>query len=243
MYYFQLDAFSITQYITNPISLAAFAIAAIMTYLIYKNVNARKKLEAVNELDRADVIIKTAEKLHLDIRAVPVNERAGLIRKALNNRIITQLIIAIVVIIMGFLIVYFAIEKKKINDPNISNPTTITDSLDSKVRDSSSLIKEKKRENLQLIKSTDFKEDEKIEISIQLSEGFIKILLNGDDASILPSSTPNNPRISVTSNPDKLQSIKIITKSSDTCLLESVFDKKKIKDFPIRFTPICKPKN
>ncbi len=80
MYYFQLDAFSITQYITNPISLAAFAIAAIMTYLIYKNVNARKKLEAVNESDRASVIIKTAEKLHLDIRAVPVNERASLIR-------------------------------------------------------------------------------------------------------------------------------------------------------------------
>ena len=112
MFYTLLDAFSISQYITNPISLIAFFIAALMAYFIARNINDRKKIESVSEKDRAGLIIKTAEKLNLDIKLVPVNERSALIKKVLANRIKSQLIVATVIILIGLMITYFVTSKK-----------------------------------------------------------------------------------------------------------------------------------
>lgn len=83
---------------------------------------------------------------------------------------------------------------------------------------------------------------EKIEISIQLSnesKGFSEVYLNENKANLLPNSTPNNPRIFVTSDPQKVQIVKIVTNAGDTCILERIFDVSNIKNFPLRFTPDC----
>jgi undecaprenyl pyrophosphate phosphatase UppP len=119
-----LDAFSVAQYITNPISLAAFAIAAIMTYFISRNANDRKKIESAKEEERSDLIIRTAERLHLDISQVPKNERAALIKQVLRNRIISQIISAVVIVILGLFITYLVSEQ-------IGKPNRNTDSLNS----------------------------------------------------------------------------------------------------------------
>ncbi len=82
-----------------------------------------------------------------------------------------------------------------------------------------------------------------LEISIQLESGqngFNSITVNGKDANILPTSTPTNPRVSVRSNSNEMQTITIITKNGDTCILKRIFDKTDSNNFPIRFTPDCK---
>lgn len=104
-----LDAFSVAQYITHPISLLAYISAAVMAYFISRDINRRKLIESAPEAERADVIIKTAERLHLDLAIVPENQRAGLIRQVLKNRIYTQLIIAVIVLAIGTFASYIAL--------------------------------------------------------------------------------------------------------------------------------------
>jgi len=80
----------------------------------------------------------------------------------------------------------------------------------------------------------------KIEVSIQLKSkhnGAKSILVNDKEASILPSSTRNNPRISLISSMDKNQKITIITNSGDTCIVNGIFHEG--MDAPIRFIPEC----
>ncbi len=83
-------------------------------------------------------------------------------------------------------------------------------------------------------------EKEELEISIQLpdkSKGYNKVFLGENDAKLSSNSTLKNPRVMVESNSEIIQKIIIITKEGDTCKLERVFDKRKQKDFPVRFTP------
>jgi hypothetical protein len=80
---------------------------------------------------------------------------------------------------------------------------------------------------------------EHIEISIQLSNtssGYLSITVDNMDATILASSTPNNPRIFVTDDSLRMQIVRIITSNEDTCVLKRLFDKKSIKNI-IRFSP------
>ena len=98
-----LDAFSVTRYITHPISLLAYIVAAVLFYFVNRDINRRKLIESTPEADRANVIIQTAEKLHMDIADVPRNERAALIRQVLQNRIYTQVIIAVVIVVLGMI--------------------------------------------------------------------------------------------------------------------------------------------
>jgi len=111
-----VDAFSVTQYITHPISLVAYISAAIMVYFINRDINERKKIEAAPESERANIIIKTAERLHLDLTLVPKNERADLIRQVLRNRIYKQLIIAFIILVIGMLASYFVLNLMKIKN-------------------------------------------------------------------------------------------------------------------------------
>ncbi|HMI01142.1 MAG TPA: hypothetical protein VK541_01595 [Pedobacter sp.] len=111
------DAFSVTQYITHPISLLAYIAAAVMVYFINRDVNRRKLIESAPEAERANVIIQTAEKLHMDITAVPRNERAALIRQVLKNRIYTQLIIAFVILVIGMMGSYIVLNFLNKNIP------------------------------------------------------------------------------------------------------------------------------
>lgn len=122
-------------------------------------------------------------------------------------------------------------------------------------KDSGSLVKKNLKSNEQPTNKLEHDEfnkkdlrnnEEKVEISIQLKSdvnGFNSIKVDGKDAFILPSSTPTNPRISVISNSNKLQTIMIITKRGDTCILRRVFDKKNSNNFPIRLIPDCKTSN
>jgi hypothetical protein len=240
MYYIQLDVFSITKYITNPFSLIAFIIAAIMTYLSTRNINTRKKIELVNKAERAEVIIKTAEKLHLDINVVPEAERADLIIRVLNNRIKTQIIsaLALVVVIIAFLI-YFLIDGSKNSDPNKTLPDIKNDSIPSSNRDSPNSQNVSRKDINRNKREPNSTEADNIEISIQLSKSYKNVLLNEKDAQILASSTPLNPRILVKSNPTQMQIIKIINSEGDTCILQRIFYNKSSKNFPIRFIPEC----
>lgn len=90
------------------------------------------------------------------------------------------------------------------------------------------------------------KKEAEMEISIQLKiddGGYKSIELDGQNAKILPTSTPTNPRIYVLSNSNKLQTIMIITNNGDTCILKRVFDKSNFNDFPIRFIPNYKTRS
>jgi len=98
-----LDSFQFAQYITHPISLAAYAVAAVMTYFVSRNVNRRKEIESVREADRAKVIIATAEKLNINLKDIPENERGLLVKKVLSNRITSQIILAFVIVVLGLL--------------------------------------------------------------------------------------------------------------------------------------------
>jgi hypothetical protein len=104
-----LDAFSVAQYITHPISLIAYITAAVMVYFINRDINRRKLIESAPENERASVIIKTAERLHLDLTAVPRSERADLIRQVLRNRIYKQLIIAFIILVIGMFASYISL--------------------------------------------------------------------------------------------------------------------------------------
>ena len=95
-------------------------------------------------------------------------------------------------------------------------------------------------------KTDDFEKERKnesqLEISIQLSnstKGISKIMIGDKTTTLLSNSTPTNPRILVNSAPNKTQIITIITREGDTCFLRRIFDKKNIRDFPIRFIPDC----
>jgi hypothetical protein len=84
--------------------------------------------------------------------------------------------------------------------------------------------------------------EDQLEISIQLSnstEGVSKIMIGDKTVTLLNSSTPTNPRIHVSSDPNKTQVITIVTREGDTCFLSRIFDKKNKGEFPIRFIPEC----
>lgn len=123
MSYFLLDAFSITQYITSPYSLGAFAIAAVMTYFIRQNLNERKKIEAANPEDRATLVKTIAERIHINIDDLPPIKRVEIVKNIIRNRIITQTIIATVVILLGFFITFLVYTNIK-SQENQAKPST-----------------------------------------------------------------------------------------------------------------------
>jgi hypothetical protein len=105
-----------------------------MTYFIAVNVNARKKIESAKEDDRADILIRTAERLHLDLNKVPEKERAPLIKQVLKNRIIGQIIVSLTIIALGLLITYLVdkqIGRKENGYNNVTNPSLPFTKLDS----------------------------------------------------------------------------------------------------------------
>jgi hypothetical protein len=112
-----------------------------------------------------------------------------------------------------------------------------------KAINSNSFNKSKEFNRINEIKQKSQVEPEKLEISIQLEDskgGYLKAFLNGKEISPLPSSTKDNPRISVISNANIKQEIIIVTRKLDTCLVNSIFDIKEKESFPIRFIPTCK---
>lgn len=116
-----LDAFSVAQYITHPISLLAYISAAVMAYFISRDINKRKLIESAPEEERAEIIIKTAEQLHLDLTLVPENQRAALISQTLNYRVYKLLIIAVIILGMGTFATYIALNY--INHSNVAPVT------------------------------------------------------------------------------------------------------------------------
>ncbi|GGK80649.1 hypothetical protein ACD591_10030 [Rufibacter glacialis] len=96
--------FEVTKYITHPISLVAYACALVTYYFISKNINDRKKLEANPEAYRA-----TAERLDIKFVGIAKSERGTVTLRILNNRILSQLIIAFSLISGGLIIAYVSI--------------------------------------------------------------------------------------------------------------------------------------
>lgn len=96
--------FEIIKYVTHPISLVAYVSALITYFFISRNINERKKLEGNPEAYQ-----KIAERLKLDFELIPESERGIITLKVLKNRIYSQLIIAISIIIGGLIIAYLFI--------------------------------------------------------------------------------------------------------------------------------------
>ena len=112
---------------------------------------------------------------------------------------------------------------------------------DTLMRDYSQKVNNKSPRQLQKVDKKD-----EIEISIQLKnelEGYELIKVDGKEAKILPNSTPANPRLLIDSKAGILQTILIVTKKGDTCILKRIFDKNDSKNYPIRFIPDYQNKN
>ncbi|MFW0735709.1 hypothetical protein [Flavobacterium sp. T12S277] len=117
------DAFNVARYITHPLSLVAYLGAIVLAIYVVKNVTWLKSIKSVEPGERDNLLIKLSEKLHLDINSVPEEQRAELIRKVLNNRIITQIIYGIIGISILLTIAYIVTDTNK---TSIANPTVIT---------------------------------------------------------------------------------------------------------------------
>lgn len=121
------EAFNIARYITHPLSLFAYIGAIVLSIYVIRNLIWLRSIKSVPPEKRDDLLIKLSEKLHLDINAVPEEQRAALIRKVLNNRIISQIIYGIIGICILLTIAYIVIDTNRTSLENnkIAKPIII----------------------------------------------------------------------------------------------------------------------
>ncbi|MEP7230315.1 MAG: hypothetical protein ABI691_08695 [Ginsengibacter sp.] len=245
---------SFTPYIpTSIVSLLGLALAYIFFYLKNKSDNKLKEIKSASSKDRLKAIEMYLNDLGVSVDTSNLNpaEKVKLIKQLINLKKRRYLIIATTIIIVSGFVIFLLWTKDNIHDKNKVDQKTDTSNragLPYKHIDTQKLKDKNQNLNINPITKSSangLQKDnmEQVEVSIQLHKdytGFRSIKVNGKDAVILGSSTPNNPRISLISNSYSPQEIVIITNSGDTCMLNRIFDKNKSKDFPIRFIPNCK---
>lgn len=113
--------FDLVKYITHPISLIAYLCALVATYLIVKNNNERKMLAA-----NPKAYERIAERIHVDLRRIPENQRAKIVMRMLRNRILGQIIIGTFITIIFMILAAVVIIN---GNKEEKNSTTRNDSL------------------------------------------------------------------------------------------------------------------
>jgi hypothetical protein len=99
---------SISQYITHPISLVAYACALLTTYFIYRDREERKKLKA-----NPAAYVETFKYLNVGLPDLPEEKRYMMAIRILHHRIIIKIISAITMLIGGCIFSYLVITLTK----------------------------------------------------------------------------------------------------------------------------------
>jgi hypothetical protein len=111
---------SISQYITHPISLVAYACALLTTYFIYRDREERKKLKA-----NPAAYVETFKYLNVGLPDLPEGKRYMMAIRILRHRIIIKIISALTMLIAGCIFSYLVITLTK--ETNRPGPNRVVD--------------------------------------------------------------------------------------------------------------------